>query len=96
MSVAATIEALGPNGPVIPNRSKWFADEAYAELLFTERMWPDFGPDDLAEAGVKAIRQDFLWKRIEPQRGVYDFSYEDALVAAAAAIALIVGGAAAV
>jgi undecaprenyl diphosphate synthase len=23
---------------------------AYAELVFSERLWPDFGPDDLAEA----------------------------------------------
>ena len=38
----------------------------------------------LAAAGVKVIRQDFLWQRIEPEPGVYDFSYEDALVDAAA------------
>jgi undecaprenyl diphosphate synthase len=25
-------------------------ESAYAELLFTERMWPDFGSEDLAEA----------------------------------------------
>ena len=25
-------------------------ESAYAELHFTERMWPDFGPEDLAEA----------------------------------------------
>lgn len=25
-------------------------ESAYAELVFTERMWPDFGADDLAEA----------------------------------------------
>jgi undecaprenyl diphosphate synthase len=25
-------------------------ESAYAELYFTDRMWPDFGPDDLAEA----------------------------------------------
>ncbi len=25
-------------------------ESAYAELYFTERMWPDFGPDDLAAA----------------------------------------------
>ena len=23
---------------------------AYAELYFTDRLWPDFGPDDLAAA----------------------------------------------
>lgn len=39
----------------------------------------------LADAGVKAIRQDFLWQRIERAPGVYDFSYEDDLVDAAAA-----------
>ena len=38
---------------------------AYAELVFTERMWPDFGADDLAEAvrefpvaGSGAVRAD--------------------------------------
>ncbi len=25
-------------------------EAAYAELLFVERMWPDFGPEDLAAA----------------------------------------------
>lgn len=39
----------------------------------------------LADAGVTAIRQDFLWQRIERAPGVYDFSYEDDLVDAAAA-----------
>ena len=41
--------------------------------------------DRLAAAGVKAIRQDFLWQRIERTPGAYDFSYEDDLVDAAAA-----------
>ena len=30
-------------------------ESAYAELYFTPRMWPDFGPADLAEA-VRAFR----------------------------------------
>ena len=38
----------------------------------------------LAASGVKVIRQDFLWQRIERAPGVYDFSYEDAIVDAAA------------
>jgi undecaprenyl diphosphate synthase len=31
-------------------------ESAYAELLFTDRMWPEFGPDDL-EAAVGEFRQ---------------------------------------
>jgi len=31
---------------------------AYAELVFTERMWPDFGADDLAEAVRDFHRRD--------------------------------------
>jgi undecaprenyl diphosphate synthase len=31
---------------------------AYAELVFTERMWPDFGADDLAEAVHEFRRRD--------------------------------------
>ena len=31
---------------------------AYAELVFTERMWPDFGADDLAEAVREFHRRD--------------------------------------
>jgi undecaprenyl diphosphate synthase len=31
-------------------------ESAYAELYFTERMWPDFGPDDLAQA-LSAFRR---------------------------------------
>jgi undecaprenyl diphosphate synthase len=30
-------------------------ESAYAELHFTERMWPDFGAEDLAEA-LRAFR----------------------------------------
>ena len=33
-------------------------EAAYAELLFTERMWPDFGPDDLAEAVTEFTRRE--------------------------------------
>jgi len=33
-------------------------EAAYAELLFTERMWPDFGPDDLAEAVAEFGRRE--------------------------------------
>jgi len=39
---------------------------------------------NLAAAGVDVIRPDFLWQRMEPKPGVYDFSHEDQLVAAAA------------
>ena len=39
---------------------------------------------NLAAAGVDVIRPDFLWQRMEPQPGRYDFRYEDQLVAAAA------------
>jgi undecaprenyl diphosphate synthase len=31
---------------------------AYAELVFTERMWPDFGADDLGEAVREFYRRD--------------------------------------
>lgn len=40
--------------------------------------------DNLAAAGVQAIRQDFLWQRIEPSKGTYVFDAENALVNAAA------------
>jgi undecaprenyl diphosphate synthase len=33
-------------------------EAAYAELHFTERMWPDFGPDDLTEAVTEFARRD--------------------------------------
>ena len=31
---------------------------AYAEMVFTPRMWPDFGPDDLAAALAEFQRRD--------------------------------------
>ncbi len=33
-------------------------EAAYAELHFTERMWPDFGPDDLAAAMAEFQRRE--------------------------------------
>jgi hypothetical protein len=39
---------------------------------------------NLAAAGVRAVRQDFLWQRIEPARAEYHFEYEEGLVDAAA------------
>ena len=33
-------------------------EAAYAELHFTERMWPDFGPQDLAEAVAEFARRE--------------------------------------
>jgi undecaprenyl diphosphate synthase len=33
-------------------------ESAYAELYFTDRMWPDFGPDDLAAAIAEFHRRD--------------------------------------
>jgi undecaprenyl diphosphate synthase len=33
-------------------------ESAYAELYFTDRMWPDFGPQDLAEAVEDFRRRD--------------------------------------
>lgn len=33
-------------------------ESAYAELYFTERLWPDFGPDDLGEALAWFRRRD--------------------------------------
>src|SRR5437867_10960218 len=45
---------------------------------------PEQALANLADAGVTLIRQDFLWARIEPHPGRFDFSYEDRLVGAAA------------
>ena len=39
---------------------------------------------NLAAAGVDVIRPDFLWQRMEPEPGRYDFRSEDQLVSAAA------------
>ncbi len=33
-------------------------ESAYAEIVFTERMWPEFGPDDLAGAVAEFHRRD--------------------------------------
>ena len=33
-------------------------EAAYAELHFTDRMWPDFGADDLAAAVADFARRD--------------------------------------
>jgi undecaprenyl diphosphate synthase len=39
---------------------------AYAELVFTERMWPDFGRDDLAEALREFERRERRFGRVNP------------------------------
>jgi len=33
-------------------------ESAYAEIIFTPRMWPEFGPDNLAEAVAEFHRRD--------------------------------------
>ena len=33
-------------------------ESAYAEIVFTSRMWPEFGPDDLAGAVAEFLRRD--------------------------------------
>ena len=33
-------------------------ESAYAEIVFTPRMWPEFGPDDLADAVAEFHRRD--------------------------------------
>ncbi len=33
-------------------------ESAYAEIVFTQRMWPEFGPDDLAGAVAEFHRRD--------------------------------------
>src|SRR5688572_24511433 len=40
---------------------------------------------EMRAGGVRWIREDFLWSRIEPQPGRFDWSASDALMAAAAA-----------
>jgi undecaprenyl diphosphate synthase len=37
---------------------------AYAELVFTERMWPDFAADDLAEAVREFVRRERRFGRV--------------------------------
>jgi undecaprenyl diphosphate synthase len=39
---------------------------AYAELVFTDRMWPDFGRDDLAEAVRELGRRERRFGRVSP------------------------------
>jgi undecaprenyl diphosphate synthase len=39
---------------------------AYAELVFTDRMWPDFGRDDLAEAVLDLGRRERRFGRVSP------------------------------
>jgi undecaprenyl diphosphate synthase len=42
---------------------------AYAELVFTERMWPDFGEAELAEAMAEFARRERRFGRVEPATG---------------------------
>lgn len=39
--------------------------------------------ENLAAAGVSFVRYDFLWERMEPEPGRYDFTAEDAIVSQA-------------
>jgi len=41
-------------------------ESAYAELLFTERMWPDFGGKDLAEALATFHRRERRFGGLQP------------------------------
>jgi undecaprenyl diphosphate synthase len=41
-------------------------ESAYAELLFTEQMWPDFGADDLAEALATFHRRERRFGGLQP------------------------------
>lgn len=41
-------------------------EAAYAELHFTDRMWPDFGPTDLAAAMADFIRRDRRFGALKP------------------------------
>jgi undecaprenyl diphosphate synthase len=41
-------------------------ESAYAELHFTERMWPDFGGEDLAEALVSFHRRERRFGGLQP------------------------------
>ncbi len=42
-------------------------ESAYAELHFTERMWPDFNADDLAEALTSFHRRERRFGGLVPQ-----------------------------
>jgi undecaprenyl diphosphate synthase len=41
-------------------------ESAYAELHFTERMWPDFGCEDLAEALASFHRRERRFGGLQP------------------------------
>jgi undecaprenyl diphosphate synthase len=41
-------------------------ESAYAELVFTEQMWPDFGADDLAEALATFHRRERRFGGLQP------------------------------
>ena len=41
-------------------------ESAYAELHFTERMWPDFGAEDLAEALASFQRRERRFGGLQP------------------------------
>jgi undecaprenyl diphosphate synthase len=42
-------------------------ESAYAELHFTERMWPDFGEEDLAEALTSFHRRERRFGGLQPE-----------------------------
>jgi undecaprenyl diphosphate synthase len=42
-------------------------ESAYAELHFTERMWPEFGEEDLAEALVSFHRRERRFGGLQPE-----------------------------
>src|SRR5438105_4773712 len=42
---------------------------AYAELVFTECMWPEFGEAELAEALAEFARRERRFGRVEPATG---------------------------
>jgi undecaprenyl diphosphate synthase len=44
---------------------------AYAELLFTERMWPDFGAIDLEEAVAEFHRRERRFGRVAPSAPLF-------------------------
>ncbi len=45
-------------------------EAAYAELLFSGQMWPDFGPDDLAHAVAEFHARDRRFGRVPEQAAV--------------------------
>ena len=44
-------------------------ESAYAELHFTDRMWPDFDADDLAEAMRSFHRRERRFGGLQPVNG---------------------------